>query len=457
MTSPSLSLGARPQLSASPRLQQAVRLLQMSTLEFEAELREAAGSNPFLENEDTAADSPPEPMLRTAPEVADYALAPRTRPLPDDGDELNDWAASSGGLREHLRTQVCGRGLDARLRLAVLALIDSIEDDGYLRCPLEDIQAALQHSGTAHALDIDGLQRGLQILQGFDPAGVGARNLQECLRLQLRALPAGTAWRELALALVEDCLPLLARREVAAIRRRLHCSDSELDAAHALLRTLHPHPGERHAEAPPGYVTPDVIVAESRGRLRSYINPAVLPRTRLNRHYVDLLRRSRDSHVAMRRQLQEARWLLRNARQRFVTIQRVADAILERQRAFFSYGEIALRPLMLREVAESLELHESTVSRATGNKYMATPRGVFEFRHFFSRQLATAAGGTCSASAVKAMIQELLEAEDPEHPLSDVELAARLRGHNVRVARRTVAKYRNQLRLPPVELRRRAV
>jgi RNA polymerase sigma-54 factor len=272
--------------------------------------------------------------------------------------------------------------------------------------------------------------------------------------LQLRAMPRHTPALQLARTLVGSHLEALARHDYCGLQRRLDCSAPSLAKAHALIRTLDPRPGQKYAMARTEYIVPDVLVTLRKGRLNPVMNPAVMPRARLNRGCIDLLRQSHNgSYPAMQQQLQEARWLLRNAEQRHLTILRVASAVIARQRAFFQYGEIALKPLMLREVADELGLHESTLSRATANKYMATPRGVFEFRHFFSRQLATETGGTCSATAVRAMIKELIEAESRDAPLSDVSLARKLTEHGVCVARRTVAKYRNQLKMPPWELR----
>jgi RNA polymerase sigma-54 factor len=477
VTQPSYVLSARQQINASPQLQQAVRLLQMSTIEFEQELRQALATNPFLEEdamEDAGTTSATIDTGATAlsggvfsddklgtpfsdeerdPNGAGYAGAAVTRGGHFEGDdEVRDWACAEPSLREHLREQLCSHRLTPRERLAVAVAIESLDDDGYLRGSIEEAARTLD---LEEPLTPEELNAAIRNLQQFDPVGVGARNLAECLERQLEALPAHTHRRDLALMIVRGHLEALGKNDWATLRRRFDCNDEALHEARALIRRLDPKPGESFSPAHAGYVTPDVIVSSVKGRLKAIINPEVLPRAHLNRNYIELLRRSRENaNPALNQQLQEARWLLRNTEQRFVTIKRVADAIIERQRAFFAYGEIALKPMGLRDVADALGLHESTVSRATGNKYMATPRGTFQFKHFFSRQLTTHTGGTCSATAVRALMQEMLDAERGDDPLSDVDLARMLREQGIRVARRTVAKYRNQMRIPPAELRR---
>jgi RNA polymerase sigma-54 factor len=483
VTAPGILLGAKQQLAVSPRLQQAVRLLQMSALEFTQELQEALANNPFLEEPEAAesegaapgevrtdAAAVEEPAFDGADVVVEelpseaaaedpFANADLPgRTVGERGGDLEpyDWVSEKPGLRDLLREQVCGQSLSPRERLVAALVIETLDDDGYLRGDVTETAAALPQP-LDPPLGEDEIQAAVRIVQNFEPLGVAARSLQECLLLQLDALPDETRELELARRLVRGHLELLARHDYPALQRRLDCGDGSLRQAHALIRTLDPRPGQRYAQVESDYVVPDVIVRPVKGKLTAVVNPAVLPRARLNRGYIELFRRARDSggNPALQQQLQEARWLLRNAEQRFVTIKRVADAIVARQRAFFAYGEIALKPLVLRAVADELGLHESTVSRATGNKYMATPRGLFEFKHFFSRQLATGTGGTCSATAVRALIKEMIEAENPEDPLSDVVLAQRLTAQGIQVARRTVAKYRTQLKLPPAELRRR--
>ncbi len=496
MTQSAYGMVAKAQMSASPRLQQAVRLLQMSAVEFEQELQQQLANNPFLEDGDSGdqmssdtvaaeiavagaenetASGAADPLTDTA--VFDHAVAGSSSEvavssleaaewgeLPAPGFETPSrgaggdpdadpyhWISAETSLREHLHQQIGGAQLSERERLAAALVIETLDDDGYLRDDVNETALPLQLD---EPLSTDEIAAGIRIVQQFDPAGVAARDLPECLTLQLRALARDTPGRALAVKLVNGHLELLARREYSALQRRLDCSGPALHEAHCLIRRLDPRPGERFTAPRTDYVVPDVLVVMQKGRLTAVINPAVMPRARLNRGCIDLLRRSNNGkYPAMQQQLQEARWLLRNAEQRYLTIKRVAEAIVARQRAFFQYGEIALKPLILREVADELELHESTLSRATANKYMATPRGIFEFRHFFSRQLATDTGGTCSATAVRALIKEMIEAESRDAPLSDVSLAKMLTENGICVARRTVAKYRNQLKMPPREMR----
>jgi len=273
--------------------------------------------------------------------------------------------------------------------------------------------------------------------------------------LQIDALGAETPGRDLARRIVTQHLDLLARRETAEMKRRLTCDEPELTAATKLIRSLDPKPGTRYSRQTTDHVIPDVIVRKVKGRWVIATNPAVMPRARLHHAYANLFRRARcGDRAPMAQELQEARWLMKNVEQRFTTIQRVAEAIVAHQKTFFDYGEIAMRPLVLRKVAEELNLHESTVSRATGNKYMATPRGVFEFKHFFSRELATDTGGKCSAAAVRALLKDMIASENREDPLSDVSLTKMLADQGVVVARRTVTKYRGLMKVPPAELRK---
>lgn len=486
MTHPSFALGARQQMSISPRMQQAVKLLQMSALEFQQELQQQLADNPFLEEGDNPDTSTPADLHDAAPQAlpddpAQFDCADLRRDQATDADADDtpldvadayeasgsafEATASDGGgssadpwhavqaetsLRSHLFEQLRGARLDGRSALAAGLVIEMLDDDGYLR---EDLAATAEALALDTPLDADDLAAGTRHVQQFDPPGIAARNLTECLALQLQLLAPQTPGRGLALRLIDGQLELLARHDYTSLRRRLDCSLQQLTVAHGLIRMLDPKPGARYTRARTEYVEPDVLIVEHRGVLSARVNPAVQPRARLNRSCADLMHHSGNSHGALRQQLQEARWLLRSVEQRQATIQRVADAIVACQRGFFQYGEVALKPLLLRDVADALGLHESTLSRATANKYMATPRGTYEFRHFFSRQLATDTGGTCSAAAVRALIKEMIDTESPEAPLSDVLLAKRLTDSGIQVARRTVAKYRNQMKVPPWELR----
>ncbi|MEM5401184.1 RNA polymerase factor sigma-54 [Paraburkholderia unamae] len=507
---PSIALHARQHLALTPRLQQAVRLLQLSSLEFQQELREALDTNPFLEYVppasetgeaaeaadgaagigSAAAPAAEAPAMATesagesgldagmGQEVSPYAEnsyaeasyndegSGYTAEMPtpgalrtssyrggEDGDsEASDWVRVPITLREQLHEALRLSPLDDLDRIATQIVIEALDDDGYLR---QDLAELADVEGAGDTLDEDRLRVALRVVQTLDRPGIGARSLAECLVLQLEAMPHDTPHRELALQIVSQHLERLARREHGELQRQLGCDAASLQAASALVRRLDPKPGNHYGRADGGYVIPDVIVRQVRGKWVVSVNPAIEPRARIHKLYAEMFARSdQTSRSPLAQQLQEARWLIRNAHKRCETILRVGECIVARQKAFFQYGEIALRPMLLRDVADELGLHESTVSRATGNKYMATPRGIFEFKRFFPRELETRTGGTCSAAAVRALIKEMIDAEDPRDPLSDVILTQELEKQGVQVARRTVTKYRQMMKLPAAEMRR---
>jgi RNA polymerase sigma-54 factor len=490
---PSIELRTRQSLALTPRLQQSVRLLQLSSLEFQQELRTALDTNPFLEydSSDTedvalataspgeeasampasdtatpaepdsiAADSGSNDTLEGAGQddmpgdfSGDYSSRSSTRQNGDsDGSDPAEWARSQPTLREQLHDSLRLYRLDDRDRAVARFIIEALDDDGYLRQELSDLADSVD---LEPELTEEELLVALRLVQSLDRPGLGARSLSECLSLQVNALPDDTPGRDVARQIVEHHLERLARREQAELQKQIGCSADELRVACALVRKLDPKPGNCYGRAEDNYVVPDVIVRQARNKWVVSINPAVQPRARIHRMYAQLFAQSAGaSRSPLAQQLQEARWLIRNAQQRFDTIQRVAECIVTHQRAFFQYGEIALKPMVLRDVADELGLHESTISRATGNKYMATPRGIFEFKHFFPRELGTESGGTCSAAAVRALLKEMIAAENTRDPLSDVTLAKMLADQGVLVARRTVAKYRHLMKVPPAELRR---
>ena len=450
----------------APRLQQSVKFLQMSTLEFRQAVEQALASNPFLEDAEDAAEEP-----QTAEPAAGEATD--DLPLDDTGysgeypraavadtglDPLAREAAATG-LSDRLLQALSTIPLSDRDRALAVYLIDSLDSDGYLRQDLESLHHPSDFDPAPEAIE---WRTALALLQQLDAPGIGARNLRECLTLQLQAQlqtqeldNANRSAHRLALAIIEHHLPRLARNDWPGLCRELGVEPGELGPACQIIRELDPYPGRRYDMATAPYVVPDVVVDRYAGAWRVRSNPACLPRVRIHPTYSDWFRGARrDERSPLAQEIQEARWLVRNIEQRHATIRRVAEAIIQRQRRFFEYGDVALRPLMLREVADDLELHESTVSRATIQKYMMTPRGLFEFRHFFSRKLDTEAGGACSANAVRALIRELVTSEDPRAPLSDVDLTRELSRHGILLARRTVTKYRGQQKIPSVELRR---
>jgi RNA polymerase sigma-54 factor len=446
--SPAIALRLRQHLTLTPQVQQALRLLQMSALEFAQEMEEALAANPFLE-ENTEAP----PALTEAPmQEVILPQEPAAAPAPADREQ-DDWGMGTEvqpSLQDHLREQLRMSRISERDRALAEMVIDSLDEDGYFKATFDELVALLPQG---HDVLPEEFAAALKLVQTLDPAGIGARTLDECLRLQLENLPGDTACREVAIALTNH-LTLLANREWARLQHAIGCNEKDLHTARALIRSLDPKPGAQFGATEARYVIPDVIVRKQRDRWVALINPASLPRLRLNRTYAEALGGRNGANQSLARHLQEARWLLRSIEQRFATIQRVADAIVARQRGFFEYGEVAMKPLTLKLIAGELGLHESTVCRVTNNKYMATPRGLFEFKHFFSRRLATENGGAASATAVRAVMKELIAAEDPKSPLSDAELARLLAQQGLKVARRTITKYRALMRMPSVDVRR---
>ncbi|UVS95421.1 RNA polymerase factor sigma-54 [Burkholderia glumae] len=477
-----LALQMRQHLTLTPRLQQSLRLLQLSSLEFQQELRQALDTNPFLEDvqisgdDDTRTPFDEATAAAESAETSEPASLVTAEPGPRDGElsytaepsmrgslrrsnesfdvEPSDRLVLEQSLHEHLHEALCLYPLNTRDRAAARTIIDALDDDGYLRQSLAELAATIADSDACFSEQE--LAVALRLVQSLDKPGLAARSLSECLMLQLNAMPGGRDDVECAKVIAEHHLERLARRETAEIQRRIGCDTRTLRAACALVRKLDPRPGNHFGGASGDYVVPDVIVRQVSGRWVVTINPAVMPRARIHKLYAELFAKSSESAQSpLGQQLQEARWLIRNAQKRFDTIQRVGECIVARQRDFFRYGAIALKPLVLRDIAEELDLHESTISRATGNKYMATPHGTFEFKHFFPRKLEAAGRGACSAAAAKVLIREMIAAEPGGEPLSDVALAQRLAGRGVVLARRTVTKYRQAMKILPAELRRR--
>jgi len=475
-----LQLKLSQHLALTPQLQQSIRLLQLSTLELQQEIEQALQDNPMLELEEpgesgflgggedalahlrSEAPGGEEERITAVAEwnEADFAWPAASLTGPHDAHDENDadateLAAATTSLREHLTAQLALSQLNGKDRLRVAFLIEALDEDGYLGQPLAELAEALPAELVGEPDEVvEDLQIALRHLQSFDPPGVGARDPRECLLLQLANLPASPA-RELARVIVRDHLEQLAARDYARIKKTTGCDDEALRRAQELIRSLNPRPGAQFAALDTRYVIPDVIVRKVRGQWTALLNREAIPRVRINRQYADLLRRLRGSGGAnLAGQLQEAKWLIKNVQQRFETIARVAQAIVERQRAFFDHGEVAMRPLTLREIAESVALHESTISRVTTQKYLACPRGVFELKYFFGSHVATDTGGAASSTAIRALIKQLVAAEDGHKLLSDARIADILGAQGIVVARRTVAKYRESLGIPPVNLRK---
>ncbi len=468
-----LQLRQSQQLTLTPQLQQAIKLLQLSTLEINQETARLLDENPFLEREDdntnqtysgnSSSDTPapvdPESApAETASRDSDSSEWPepsfsQSYSSPDDEDEgYSEVAAERPSMREHLLWELNMSQMDARDKKIIGLLIDALDENAYLSQPLEEIFELLPAE-----LDItlDDLETALVQLQHLDAPGIGARSLRECLALQLYAMPEDVPGRDLALAIVTHHLDLLAARDFNKLKKALRCDDDALRCAQDLIVHLQPKPGSAFEHRAADYVVPDVLVERHGGIWRARLNPEAMPRLRLNQVYANILQQRGEKNAQeMAGQLQEARWFIKNLQQRFETILRVAQAIVERQHQFFEHGDIAMRPLVLREIAEQLELHESTISRVTTQKFMLTPRGIYEFKYFFGSGLATEAGGACSSTAIRALIKQLVSEEDARHPLTDSRMSEILAQQGILVARRTVAKYREGMNILPVNLRK---
>jgi RNA polymerase sigma-54 factor len=488
-----LQLKLSQHLTLTPQLQQSIRLLQLSTLELNAEVERMLQENPLLEKaegddeplpvEVPHAASPPTPETEARAErredgdVAPDRESPTDAPDRTDGVDRadfedyssgdSDWGSSGASddddgffpqqvatstLRDHLLRQLAELNLPLRDRQIVASLIDALDEDGYLHSSLEELAEVFPDELD---IDPDELSIALRYVQSFEPAGIGARDAAECLALQLKALPDATPCRAAALTVVGEHLTLLAARDFTKLKRLLHVDDTGVRAVRALIMSLNPRPGASFAKSEANFVIPDVVVRKVRGKWAASLNEAAMPKLRLNRIYADILTRNREaSNQQLAAQLQEAKWLIRNVQQRFETILRVAQAIVERQRRFFEHGEVAMRPMVLREIADMLDLHESTISRVTTQKYMLTPRGTYELKYFFGSHVATDTGGAASATAIRALIKQLIGAEDAKTPLTDSKIADLLGDQGILVARRTIAKYREALSIPPVNLRK---
>jgi RNA polymerase sigma-54 factor len=504
----SLQVRLSQHLALTPQLQQSIRLLQLSTLELHQEVEQMLEQNPFLEPEDDTGLAWESPLERAAPpdratereqqsqgEAAGEVGADGAEPLAELGaaefgsTEREDWSngteaddfdgirelpsasgagAGAGGddeldpqerrtldisLADHLRAQIPGLRLSAGDAAALMVLIESLNEDGYLADSLDDIADSL--SGGLDEDDADDLRSRLRCalhwLQRLDPPGVGARSLSECLTIQLRAGAISPA-RQVALQLCAEHLELLARRDVKRLMAATGADEALLRQAQALILACEPKPGRPFADAQSQIVVPDVVVQRSGRNFKVVLNPDVMPRLRINDLYAAAIRGQRGGPMSAR--LQEARWFMKNIQQRFDTILRVSQAIVERQKAFFTHGEIAMKPLVLREIADELGLHESTISRVTTAKYMTTPQGTFELKYFFGSSLNTETGGNASSTAVRALIRQMVAAENPNKPLSDSTLSEMLEEQGIQVARRTVAKYREALKIAPANLRK---
>ena len=482
----SLQLKFSQHLALTPQLQQSIRLLQLSTQELNQELESLLQANPLLERTDRPEDGGgeaenftpiPNGADSTAPAPADppEAEAPRQDEFGGGDDYFefsggsNRWDESNAGsdddndftfqeavsltLREHLLSQLKLMPLSERDQTLAMLLVDAINDDGYLDQSLEELAELLPEE---YEVDPMELETALKHIQHLDPPGIGARNLAECLCLQLRAMEEDRPELAHAIAVAEHHLPLLASRDYVRLRKLLGCDDETLRNVQQLIKQLNPRPGNAFTQlASDHYIQHEILVKKVKGIWIASLNDEVVPKLRINQLYAGILKRNRDSSSQyLMSQMQEAKWMIKNIQQRFSTILRVSQAIVDRQRNFFEHGEVAMRPLVLREIADELGLHESTVSRVTTRKYMLTPRGVYELKYFFGSHVATESGGACSATAIRALIKQMVSEENPKKPLSDNQITDILGKQGIVVARRTIAKYRESLQIPAANQRK---
>jgi len=507
---PSIQLKLGQSLAMTPQLQQAIRLLQLSTIELQQEIQEILDSNLMLEQEDS---SPPMESLPLENSQSEAAVAPAevsdnewaentefnsrdqldNREIPDDMPVDTQWddiyqnaAGTDSGtgsshdnddenlletrnaavesLQDHLLWQLNLTPMSDRDRIIAMAIIDAVDPSGMLNQSLQELYEGLAARWQDEAevlsldeqLEFDEVQAVLHRVQQFDPPGVAAQDLRDCLLIQLRQLPERTPWVIDACEIISDHLELLAAHDYKALMRKSGIREHTLKEAIKLIQSLNPSPGSRIKAETTEYVTPDVYVYKKEGRWRVELNPDSTPRLRINQEYASLIRRadtSRDNTL-LKDHLQEARWFLKSLESRNETLLKVASAIVSHQRQFLEYGEEAMKPLVLNEIAEKVEMHESTVSRVTTNKYMHTPQGLFELKYFFSSHVATSDGGECSSTAIRALIKKLVAAEDPCRPLSDSKLTEIMEAQGIHVARRTIAKYREAMHIAPSNERR---
>jgi RNA polymerase sigma-54 factor len=484
----SLSLKLGQQLTMTPQLQQAIRLLQLSTLDLRQEIQQAIESNPMLElveegDEDAPNETPDEEAA--APDNAEefrelagdgdvaseqmpeelpvdsswddvFQSAPVSQTAPEDDFDGSERTGTEESLQDHLLWQLNLTPMSDRDLAIARAIIDGVDRDGMLIATVEEIVTGFP---IEYEIEEDEVIAVLKRIQQFDPSGVAARDLRECLLIQLNQLPDDTPWLSEARALVSDHLDLLAAHDLPALTRKTRLDDDAMRAVIALIRSLNPRPGTAIATDETEYVVPDVLVRRERDKWIVELNPETAPRVRINTQYANLVRRadSGEANTYLRDNLQEARWFLKSLISRNETLLKVATKIVEHQRGFLEYGEEAMKPLVLHDIAEAVQMHESTISRVTTRKYMHTPRGIFELKYFFSSHVGTSTGGEVSSTAIRALIKKLTAEENPRKPLSDSKITAILKTQKINVARRTVAKYRELLSIPPSNERKRLV
>ncbi|MDO9213659.1 MAG: RNA polymerase factor sigma-54 [Methylococcales bacterium] len=477
----SLNLRLGQQLSLTPQLQQSLKLLQMSTLDLQQEIQQALESNMMLEieedsnslpfdsgfeqksdnidshtSEGSQTDIPDElPIDSSWEDVYENALLPVGNS--EDSQDFEPQNSKVSTLLDHLLWQLEFTHFSERDRAIAITLIDSINEDGYLRDSPDAIFQGLQQQ--LDDLDFDEVMAVLHCIQRFDPVGVGTENLSDCLAVQLQQLPDNIPYKAEALTIVTRHLDLLATHDQEKLMRELHLSEQQTRLAIALIRTLDPKPGAKIQSSESEYVIPDVYVSKQNGQWQASLNRDIAPKLRVNPFYSALIKRADNSsdNNCMKNHLQEAKWFIKSLHNRNDTLLRVAKCIIEKQSGFLEHGSVAMRPMILKDIADELELHESTISRVTTQKYMHTPNGIVEFKYFFSSHVATESGGECSSTAIRAFIKELISTENLAKPLSDDKIATLLKEKGIIVARRTVAKYREAMAISPSNQRKRVL
>lgn len=480
---PTLQLRLGQQLAMTPQLQQAIRLLQLSTLELQQEIQQAIDANPLLEQEDEsdiATPEIPDDDDFTPPDSSEEMAQaqenmPEELPMDTTWDEVYTAAGSTSfgsglmnsdeesvyqgetaeSLQDYLLWQMRLTPFSEQDAAIALTIIDSIDESGYLSASLEEIQQAV--SADDELVEMDEIETVLKRIQHFDPVGVAARSVQECLLIQLNQFTADTPWLNEARLAIKDHMDLLGSRDYRNLARKLQLKEGDLKEILQLIQTLEPRPGSRIIPSESSYVIPDVAVLKKSNRWVVELNPDAMPKVRINETYASMARHARNSSDSqfIRSHLQEAKWFIKSLESRNETLLKVANCIVQQQQDFFEYGEEAMKPMVLNDVAEEVEMHESTISRVTTQKYMHTPRGIFELKYFFSSHVNTDSGGECSSTAIRALIKKLVAAENPAKPLSDSKIADLLTEQGIMVARRTIAKYRESLSIPPSSQRKR--
>ena len=486
----SLQLKLGQSLTMTPQLQQAIRLLQLSSMELQAEVQDALESNMMLEVDEGAPSSEDSPAKteelkakKEAEETSDQTTEMNQETLPDElpvdsgwedvFDNTSSYSKPSGEntydgfenqdssektLHEHLLWQLNLTPTSDTDKIIAMAIIDSLDDDGYLTESLEEILSAIDDDDLEEQeVGVEEFEAVLSMIQSMDPIGVGSRDIKECLSLQLNQCESDVHRLDEAKKLVQNHLDLLAGHDYNQLMRKMKLDKQELTEVVNLIQSMNPRPGNTVSEARTEYVVPDVYVKKEKGVWKVNLNTDSIPSLKINSAYANMIRRAdnSDDNNSLKSHLQEARWFIKSLRSRSETLLRVTTCIVERQRAFLDYGEEAMKPLVLHDVAETLGMHESTISRVTTRKYMHTPRGIFELKYFFSSHVSTSYGGACSSTAIRALIKKLISAETPDKPLSDSKIAAVLEEQGINVARRTVAKYREAMAIPPSNERKR--